>query len=54
MTVRKDLTLDGAAMILISLGIGALQAGETWTGVSIVVLGLGVIAVKYFTRELPI
>ncbi len=51
MTVKKDLTLDGAAIILIALGIDAVQAGDALTGAGLVVLGLGVIAVKYFTRQ---
>lgn len=51
MAVKKNITLDGAAMILIAIGIDAIRSGDTLNGISIVVLGLGIITVKYFTRE---
>ena len=50
-SVKKNITLDGAAMILMSLGINAIRSGEYVFGFGSVILGIILIELKYQARE---
>jgi len=49
--VKTNITLDGAGIICLGIGIGILQGGEDYLmGGTLTVLGAGLLALKYYLR----